>query len=184
MLLGHPSCGGYVDDQFSFGYDLLARVNIFLKYATETTALPEDVKSRMVAEAKFFRGYAHMWLYMFYGSVPVILAPLTLDEQYVPKSSAEEVYAQVIKDYDDAIAGLPKTTYKDAGGHITSDAAKAFKAKVMLQHAYDKGVPKIDEMNQILSLLESINGYSLLKGLHVQVAETCSGLLHRKTAPR
>lgn len=157
----YPSCGGYVDAQFSFGYSLLARVNIFLKYADQSKALSADIKTRMVAEAKFFRAYAHMWLYMFYGSVPVITEPLTLEKQYVPKSTAEEVYAQIIKDYDDAIAGLPKTTYKEAGGHITSDAAKAFKAKVMLQHAYNKGVPNIKEMGDILTLLESIKGYSL-----------------------
>lgn len=157
----YPSCGGYVDAQFSFGYSLLARVNIFLKYAQNAEFLSAEVQTRMIAEAKFFRGYALMWLYMFYGSVPIILEPLTLEEQYVAKSPAEDVYKQILEDYDAAISGLPKVTYAEGGGHITSDAAKAFKAKVMLQHAYVNGVPNLTEMRDILSLLESINGYSL-----------------------
>lgn len=156
-----PSMGGYVPDIFNFSYSALARINNFIERAEENTSLRKEVKERMISEGKFFRAYHYMWLYFYYGDVPVLTRTLTMDEQYVPKVSAAEVYSQIMRDYDDAITGLPDITYAENRGHITQGAAKAFKAKLMLQHAYNKGIPNKDELKSIITLLESIKGYSL-----------------------
>lgn len=156
-----PSMGGYVSEIFGFSYSALARINNFIERAQANTTLRPEVKERMISEGKFFRAYHHMWLYLYYGDVPVMTKTLTMEEQYVPKVDAAEVYAQVMKDYDDAIEALPDVTYAANHGHITKDGAKAFKAKLMLQHAYDKGVPNIEELKAVIALLESIKGYSL-----------------------
>lgn len=158
-----PSMGGYIPDLFGFAYSSLARINIFLQQAENNQTLTKDVKARMVGEGKFFRAFNYMWLYLYYGDVPLVIKPLTMEEQYVPKNTAAEVYTQIMKDYDDAIADLPDVTYLEGGGHITKNAAKAFKAKLMLQHAYVKGVPAKEELQSIITLLESIKGYSLDK---------------------
>lgn len=156
-----PSTSGYIPDIFAFQYKVLARVNQFIERAEASTTLTAEVQKRLIAEAKFFRAYSHMWLYLLYGDVPVMTRTLTMDEQYIPKESAEKVYEQIMADYDAAIDGLPDLTYKDNGGHIGKGGAKAFKAKLLLQHAYDKGVPDKEELKQVVSLLESIQGYSL-----------------------
>ena len=74
-----------------------------------------------------------------------------MEEQYIPKESAETVYELIMQDYDKAIENLPDITYSESAGHITRGTAKAFKAKLMLQHAYKQGVPDIQEMTEIIS---------------------------------
>lgn len=153
--------GGYISDIFGNAYSALARINNFIERAEASTTLTPEVKHRMISEGKFFRAYNHTWLYLCYGDVPVLLKTLTMEEQYVAKEPAAEVYKKIIADYDDAIAHLPDATYAETSGHITKGAAQAFKAKLMLQHAYNKGIANKEEMKEIVSLLESIKGYSL-----------------------
>lgn len=156
-----PSMGGYIPDLFSFAYASLTRINIFIKQVEESTFLSNELKQRFLSEGKFFRAYHYMWLYLYYGSVPVVTSPLSMDKQYVPKQEATEVYKQIMQDYDAAIANLPDVTYAQGGGRITKGTAKAFKAKLLLQHAYTKGIPNKEELKSVLDLLESIKGYSL-----------------------
>lgn len=156
-----PSSWGYIPDIFSFCYKVLSRTNLFIEQVENSSSLSDDSKERFMAEGKFFRAYFYTWLYLLYGDVPLVLNPLTLDEQYLPKEDAEIVYAQILADYDSAIKALPDVTYKEGNGHITREAVMAFKAKLILQHAYDKGVPNKEELKDVLRLLESIKGYSL-----------------------
>lgn len=153
--------GGYVSSIFSGAYSSLARINNFIEHAEENTSLSADVKKKMIGEGKFFRAFHNTYLYLCYGDVPVVNSTLTLEEQYLPKQPAEEVYKNIIADFDEAIASLPDVMYSANNGHVTKGAAKAFKAKVMLQHAYTKGVANKSEMSNIVTLLESIKGYSL-----------------------
>lgn len=156
-----PNMDGYVKDMFKNAYEALARINNFIERANENTTLSSQVKQKMIAEGKFFRAYYHMFLYLLYGDVPVLKEMLTLEKQYVAKTPADEVYKAIITDFDEAIAALPDVVYSENSGHITQGAAKAFKAKLMLQHAYSKGVPNKEEMKEIVSLLEEIKGYTL-----------------------
>ena len=156
-----PSMGGYVPDLFGFAYSALARINNFIEQVEANTTLTNEVKLRLISEGKFFRAFHHMWLYLYYGDVPVVTSTLNMDNQYIPKVNADEVYKQVMEDFDAAIANLADVTYSESGGYITRGAAKAFKAKLMLQHAYNKGVPNTTELKEIVSLLEGIQGYTL-----------------------
>lgn len=153
--------GGYVRNIFTSAYSSLARINIFLEHVEANQSLSADVKKRMLGEGKFFRAFHHMFLFLCYGDVPIVSKMLSLDEQYPAKEPAEKVYENILADFDEAINDLPDVTYAEGGGHTTKSAAKAFKAKVMLQHAYTKGVANQEEMKQIVSLLESISGYAL-----------------------
>lgn len=153
--------GGYISDIFKNAYSAVARVNMFLQEVEKNTTLPVEVKNRLMGEGLFFRAYHHSWVYLLYGDVPVVNKVLTMEEQYIPKESAETVYELIMQDYDKAIENLPDITYSESAGHITRGTAKAFKAKLMLQHAYKQGVPDIQEMTEIISILESIEGYSL-----------------------
>ena len=156
-----PNMGGYISDIFKNAYTAIARVNLFIQEVERNTELSEEVRERMLGEGLFFRAYHHSWLYLLYGDVPFIDKVLTMEEQYLPKESAETVYELILKDYNEAIELLPDITYSESVGHITKGAAKAFKAKLMLQHAYDEGIPDKSEMEEIVTILESIQGYSL-----------------------
>lgn len=160
-----PTMGGYISSMFKDAYSAIARVNVFIQQAEKTESLSSTMKERMLAEGRFFRAFHYSWLYLLYGDVPLVLHPLSMDNQYVEKSPAEEVYNQIIQDFDAAISGLPDVTYAQSG-HITAGAAKAFKAKLMLQHAYTQGVPDKNQLSAVVSLLESIKGYSLSENFY------------------
>ena len=83
---------------------------------------------------------------------------------YQPKATRAEVYAQIIKDFDEAIAALPDKPYSDSqmSGYFTPGAMKAFKARLMLAEAYDdNGNADASKMGAIVTLLEGIQGYEL-----------------------
>lgn len=159
-----PSMGGYISEIYNVSYDGIARANIFLMELSsyEGSDLDEEEKALLEAEAKFIRGYYYWQLYFFYGAVPIVTKPLTLENQIQPKSPAEDVLNQVLTDLDFAISNLPPHLY--GGGHAVKTSAKALKARVLLYGAYDdNGDPDAEKLAQVRDLtLKVMNaGYEL-----------------------
>ena len=98
-------------------------------------AIPMDsaLKSRLLAEARFMRGFYYFTLVRLFGSVPLILKETTsLDNLAIAKSNEEEVFQQIIADLTAAESVLPLTYTGADAGRATQGAAKAFLAKVYL----------------------------------------------------
>lgn len=94
-------------------------------------SMDEILKKRYAAEAKFLRAlfYHNLWLY--YGGAPLILETPNLEKQgTLPRNKADDVYAQIIKDCDEAIVDLPQLGITK--GHASKGAALALKARTML----------------------------------------------------
>jgi len=96
----------------------------------EAAPVSDDVKTQMGAEAKFLRAYAYSDLITYFGDVPLITSVQTLADAYVPRDAKSAVLAQILTDFDDAIAVLP-TSYSSPG-RATKGAALAYKAKILL----------------------------------------------------
>lgn len=95
--------------------------------------MDNDLKNRMVAEAKFMRGFYYFNLVRLFGGVPLVIKETTsLNDLAVARASAEDVYKQIIQDFTDAEAVLPTTYSAGDRGRATKGAAKAFLAKVYL----------------------------------------------------
>ena len=126
--------------------------------------MSEADKSFIMAQCKALRAYYYSWLYQCYREVPLVTSSLTTENMYQPKATRTEVYAQIIKDFDEAIAALPDKLYSDSqmSGYFTPGAMKAFKARLMLAEAYDdNGNADASKMGAIVTLLEGIQGYEL-----------------------
>lgn len=98
-------------------------------------AIPMDtaLKSRLLAEARFMRGFYYFTLVRLFGGVPLILKETTsLDNLAIPRATAEEVYTQIIADFTAAESVLPLSYTGADAGRATKGAAKAFLAKVYL----------------------------------------------------
>ena len=116
-----------------------------------------------VAAAYFFRAWHHFFLLKKFGGVPIdtVVADVNSPILQAPRSSRYEVIQQVLTDLDVAIAGLPlegsiATTDK---GQVSQQAAKAFKARVLLyEGTYEKYVGKATDGDGISSGAGS-NGY-------------------------
>lgn len=62
-----------------------------------------QLKSQLVGEAKFLRGFAYYNLVRTYGGVPLVLKQtVSLDGLEVPKNTLEECYNQIIEDLQEA----------------------------------------------------------------------------------
>lgn len=161
-----PNTSGYVTYTYSHCYQGITRLHLLMENleAYKGSDMTPDEKSFIMAQAKALRGYFYSWLYQCYREVPLVTEALTLENMYQNKASRPEIYAQIMKDYDDAIAALPDKPYSDAqmSGYFSPGALKALKARLMLAEAYDENGNAIpSKMGEIVSLLEEIKGYSL-----------------------
>ncbi|MBN1309421.1 MAG: RagB/SusD family nutrient uptake outer membrane protein [Chitinispirillaceae bacterium] len=96
--------------------------------------MDEDLRARLVAEAKFLRGYFYFQLIKTFGGVPLITHPLDPDEYCQPRATMEECWAQIEKDLSDAADALPeKSAYAASDmGRATKGAANALLAKAYI----------------------------------------------------
>jgi tetratricopeptide (TPR) repeat protein len=90
------------------------------------------LRDRLVGEAKFLRGYFYFNLVRWFGDVPLIIRPLSPDEFKQPRTPKEQVYAQIIKDFEEAAAVLPATYPAADRGRVTRGSANGMLAKVYL----------------------------------------------------
>ncbi len=66
-----------------------------------------DLKKQILAEAKFLRAYYYFEIVSMFGHGPLILDELAPSEYSQPFADAAAIYAQIEKDLNEAIAGLP-----------------------------------------------------------------------------
>lgn len=161
-----PYTTGYVSYMYSHCYTGIARAHLVMENLAlyEGSDMTEADKNFIMAQCKALRGYFYSWLYLCYKEVPLVTSSLTMENMYQPKSTRPEIYAQIMKDFDEAIAALPDKPYSDSqmSGYFSPGALKAFKARLMLNDAYDENGKAIPEkMKEIVPLLEEIQGYSL-----------------------
>ena len=123
------------DPYWTRAYKYIRTNNILLKKAIDYPGDPSEIE-QYIAAAKFFRAYHHYLLMQRFGGVPVVTTVLDLDspELLGARNSRYEVFTQIMKDLDDAIAGLPveQNIAPTDKGHISKWAAEAFKAKALL----------------------------------------------------
>lgn len=96
--------------------------------------MDDQLKERLIGEAKFLRAYFYFFLVRGWGDVPLIKKQLSSDEYRQAKDPASEVYDLIISDLKDAMEVLPlKSEYSDANlGRATKGAARGLLAKVYL----------------------------------------------------
>ncbi|MFK8297419.1 RagB/SusD family nutrient uptake outer membrane protein [Capnocytophaga cynodegmi] len=153
---------GFIAEVYKRSFEYVARANDFIEKLQAFEGLSAEEKKVSEAEARMIRAHFYSYLYRCYGDVPIIDKPLTLETQYQPKKSVEDVYQFIMKDLDFAIENLSTGTYLSAKGRWTQDAAKAYKARMILYTAYDEqGNAISSKMVEAQTLLNSISGYEL-----------------------
>jgi hypothetical protein len=169
-----PTSGGYVTAVYAPTYSWIARYNIFLQTlaAYNGSDLSATVKTQYQAEARLLRALKYFDLYKFYGSVPLVTTPLTLQNQYQPKASASAVLAQINTDIDFAIANLPDMAYSSTVGHLVKSSAETLKARVLLYDAYNADGTSIPATMQ---QVEAVTSDIISKGYY-SIAPSFRGL--------
>lgn len=120
-----------VSSFYNTWYLAIIRTNLVIDRAGDIE-MDEALKARLIAEAKFIRALSYFRMVRLYGGVSIVTTPFP--ERLIPRSSADDVYALIIQDLEEAIANLPeRSDYPSEDlGRATKGAAKALLAKVYL----------------------------------------------------
>lgn len=143
---------GVSSGTWSLLYTGIVRCNEIINSLPAAT-FDQEVKERIIAEAKFLRAYAYSKLVVLFGGVPLVTSDLTVENLKMSRATVQEVYALIKTDLDEAIAFLPeKGSYSVSDlGRATKGAARALKARVLIQET--------SYINN--AVLSASNGYSI-----------------------
>lgn len=164
-------------------YNAILKANIVMERVQDVNdpLLTEERKNQIIGEALFLRAYHYYNLVNLFGGVPLVLeATSTTDPGVVnkPRSSREEVYAQIISDLEEATQLLPDTYGNDAGvnkARATAGAAWALMAKSYAQKPtpdYEKVLDCIAEVEASQANYKLINYNHLFDGAHYNNEES------------
>lgn len=112
--------------------------------------MDENRKTAILGEAYFLRALYHFWLTRNFRDVIVRTTPSKQEsDAIVGKSAAADVYKQIFKDLEEAVANLPSYTPTTAKGRASKEVAIALYAKAALyaenwQVAKDKAIQVIN----------------------------------------
>jgi starch-binding outer membrane protein, SusD/RagB family len=115
-------------------FSIISRANIMLDRLASADAYAVPNKELYIGEAKFLRALAYFDMVRIYGDVPMVTAPLTVEEAYkTPREKVEKIYNEVIiPDLLEAGAKLPVKYSGGDVGRATKGAAKSILGKVYL----------------------------------------------------
>ena len=129
-----------------------------------------DKKNQLLCEIYFLRAWYYFNLAQVFNGVPLVLST---EPQNLPRSSADEVYAQIASDLKASIEAGPSTKYPEFGiGRVSKWAAEGMMARVWLFYTgfYGKSeLPLVEggsiSKSQVVSWLEDCiqnSGYGLV----------------------
>lgn len=118
-------------------YQLASYANLAIYGAEQVSWSSDAEKNDLVAQAKFFLAFSYLRLAECFGSVPLVEEfnqELRYDYVRTPRS---EVYAFVIKNLEEAVAGLPNYPAQD--GRVAKGAASHFLAEAYIAQGIETG---------------------------------------------
>lgn len=130
------------------GFQFIRKINVFLEQMADEQALEFEDKPRMIAEAKFLRGYIYFSLIERFGGVPIVRETYNLgEEQVFSRNTFEECVEFIDEDLAEAIPGLPaRYDATDANfGRATADACLALRSRLFLYAASPLFNPNNDQ---------------------------------------
>lgn len=122
-----------LESEWSANYEGIYRANVVLE-RVPPIEMDENLKQRILGEAKFIRAWNYYNLVIMFGGVPLVDHVLAPSEYKMARSSANEVWALIEKDLNEAVGSLWERSQYDASdlGRITKGSARALLAKTYL----------------------------------------------------
>ena len=134
----------YVEEGWNTDFNGIFRANTVLDQLTKngSNVGSAALATRLQAEARFLRAFYYFDLVRYYGRLPVIDHPVTVDEaNAIKQSSVADVYSFLIADLQYAIANLPASYTGVDVGRGTKYAAEGVLAQVyMARSGPDYGI--------------------------------------------
>lgn len=154
---GNGASNGPISNFWQYRYKGILRCNVAIDRISNTELEDKELQARLVAEARFLRGYFYFELARNFGGVPLITEFKMPEEiQGITRASLENTYKFIEEDLIAAAEVLPKrSVYADADmGRATSGAALGLLGKVYLYQE------KWTEARDVLQKLIPESGYT------------------------
>lgn len=154
---GNGASNGPISNFWQYRYKGILRCNVAIDRISNTELEDKELQARLVAEARFLRGYFYFELARNFGGVPLITEFKMPEEiQGITRASLENAYKFIEEDLIAAAEVLPKRSeYADADmGRATSGAALGLLGKVYLYQE------KWTEARDVLQKLIPESGYT------------------------
>lgn len=133
------STNTYLINTWKAYYTAIHRTNTVIEKMQNVT-FSSSLKEQYIAEAKFIRAYSYFTLVKLYGDLPLFTKPVDVDKiGTVERIPFEEVLKQIEDDLKDAADALPLKYSSEEVGRVTSGAAQALHARVIM---YEIGIFK------------------------------------------
>lgn len=121
---------------YQYRYKAIFNTNIAIKYISEANIpMSDEIRNRLVAEARFLRGYYYFELVKVYGGVPLVTKLLTPGEaEGQGRATIEETYNFIANDFRYAIKHLPQKSAQSESemGRATRGAALGLYGKALV----------------------------------------------------
>lgn len=134
---------GFTTDNISlnnvwfFFYAGINRANVLIEKLNGINDFTGNRKIQVEAEARMLRGFYHMYLSMMHGGIPVYNT--SLQDAKKPRQSLQDVYTQVIADYEFAYNNLPNRAAMTGRVNKWTAAGLLAKAYTYLASAKNSG---------------------------------------------
>ena len=155
-FLGLGANDGNTENYWTFNYFGVQRANFGIERVA-SAPVEATLRKRLVAEMKFLRGWFYFELVKNWGDVPLYTTARTASDAPIARTPKAQVYAQVMKDFQEAAQDLPQR--RDYTGNDKSRASKgaplAFLAKAALW------AEKYDVAEQAAKQVMDLGEYSL-----------------------
>jgi starch-binding outer membrane protein, SusD/RagB family len=165
-----------ITTNWGIDYQGIFYANQILKYGGDMD-ISSNIKSKYLAEARFFRGLFYFHLVNAFGAVPIhISLPTTSEDYYIAKSPITDVWKQVVSDFSEAAADLPVSRSTNETGRVTKGAALAYLGRAYLyQGNWAKAQETLESIvnnNATIYKYELLDNYAyLFDGQHENNAE-------------
>ena len=114
-------------------YEGIFRCNTVLEQLEADNELTDAEKTLYEGEAKFLRAYFHFEALKLWGTPPLVLKTFKdLNSLSVPNATSDQLYTQILDDFNVAFTNLPAAWDAANTGRATKWAAKAFTGKVLV----------------------------------------------------
>lgn len=124
---------GLIGNTWRDAYKGIQRANIVINRIAKIPFKKEATKNARIGEVKFIRALYYFYLVRIFGDVPLVIEEVKNPQDFFnqTRTPKAEVYNQIKKDLNDAIAKLPNRNEKNKN-RIVKTAAQTLLAKVAL----------------------------------------------------
>lgn len=131
----HSGSGGNKDARWAETYQLIRKTNVVLEYIHYCDKLSQGKMAQYIGEAKLHKAILHYEMLKRYGGITIMDVLYEGGSLEVPRNTFDECVEYIVKQCDEAAAGLPLRYPDNDYGRLTKGAALGFKAKVLLYAA-------------------------------------------------